>query len=182
MSQRFFSKVRVFLLAVFLTGPQGLYSYFYDNNSDEPTVKALFIYNFTKHIEWPKGKINKQFVIGVIGNTPVYDKLKIVLKDRVIKDHPVEIRKISQTDDALECDLIFIANTESAKATDILSKSDLFGTLIVTEDKVLTLRSACINIIEKEQRIKFELNDDTLKKTGLKISNQLYELAIVVKK
>ena len=82
-----------------------------DDNQDEQTIKALFIYNFTKHIEWPKDKSVDHFVIGVIGNTPVYDKLSEIVKDRKIKNRTAEIRRYNKTDKIM-CHF-FIGNFEN---------------------------------------------------------------------
>jgi hypothetical protein len=106
-----------------------LFSFKLENNEDETTVKALFIYNFTKHIEWPKGKINGKFMIGILGNSPVYDKLIGILKDRKIKDLPVEIKKVAGNEQVEACDILFIAKTEKLKATALRT---LMKRLIVT--------------------------------------------------
>jgi hypothetical protein len=158
-----------------------LFSFRLDGDEDESTLKALFIYNFSKHVEWPKGKISGKFTIGVLGNTPVFDKLNQVLKDRKIKDLPVEIRKITSNSEVEMCDILFIARSENDRLKDINEKEDCYGVLIVTEEKDMAKKGACINIIEKDERMKFEINDIAIKREGLKISSQLYELAIIVK-
>lgn len=159
-----------------------LFSFRLANNEDEPTMKALFIYNFTKHIEWPKGKINGKFVIGVLGNSPVFDKLNVIMKERKVKDYPVEIRKISSIDKIESFDILFVSKGESDHIREIDSNADSYGVLIVTEERDMAKKGACINIIRQDERMKFEINDTEIKKEGLKISTQLYELAVVVNK
>jgi hypothetical protein len=158
-----------------------LFSFKLENNEDETTVKALFIYNFTKHIEWPKGKINGKFMIGVLGNSPVFEKLSSILKDRKIKDLPVEIKRIAGNDQVESCDILFIAKAESDRFKDINEKSDCYGVLIITEEKDMAKKGSCINIIRQDERMKFEINDSAVRKEGLKVSSQLYELAVIVK-
>ena len=148
-----------------------------DDNQDEHTVKALFIYNFTKHIEWPKDKPMDHFVIGVIGNTPIYDKLSEIVKDRKIKNRIAEIRRYNKTDKIESCNLLFIAKNESINLSSILESNNTYGVLIITEDKSMTNKGYSINIVEKNDRVQFELNEPVLKRAGFKISNQLYELA-----
>ena len=148
-----------------------------DDNQDEQTIKALFIYNFTKHIEWPKDKSVDHFVIGVIGNTPVYDKLSEIVKDRKIKNRTAEIRRYNKTDKIESCNLLFIAKNENINLTSILESNNTYGVLIVTEDRSLINKGYSINILERNDRMQFELNEPVLKKAGFKVSNQLYELA-----
>lgn len=170
------NKLLIALLAVSM-----LFAFRLENNEDEPTVKALFIYNFTKHVEWPKGKINGKFIIGVFGNSPVFDKLTVILKDRRIKDKEVEVKRINSSDQVEACDLVFIAKSDNDKLKEINEKADCYGVLIITEERDMAKKGSCINIIRQDERLKFEINDNAIKKEGLKISSQLYELAVIVK-
>lgn len=158
-----------------------LFSFKLANNEDENTIKALFIYNFTKHVEWPKGKIGDKFIIGVIGNSPVHDKLNQILKDRKVKDLPVEVRRISGTVKIEACDVIFVTKGETSKLKEVSEISDCFGILVITEEKSMAKTGSCINFRQQDDRMKFELNDAEIKKAGLKISTQLYELATASK-
>ncbi len=158
-----------------------LFSFKLANNEDENTLKALFIYNFTKHVEWPKGKIGDKFVIGVIGSSPVYEKLNQILKDRKVKDLTVEVRRISTTVNVEACNVIFVTNGETTKLKAVSEISDFFGILVITEEKNITKSGSSINFKQQDDRMKFELNDSEIKKAGLKISTQLYELATASK-
>ena len=153
-------------------------SFLIEENQDEHTIKALFVYNFTKHIEWPQGKISDHFVIGFTGNTPVYDRLNEIMKNRKIKNLSVEIRKISKSDKIKSCDILYITNGEKVflKANEL---TDSYGVLVITEEKTINTQISCINIIERNERMKFELNEAIIKNNGFKISNQLYELAAI---
>jgi YfiR/HmsC-like len=158
-----------------------LFSFKLANNEDEHTIKALFIYNFTKHVEWPKGKISDKFIIGVVGNSPVYEKLNLILKDRKIKDLPVELRRISATVNVEACDVIFVSKGETSRLKAVSEISDFFGILVISEEKSMAKSGSSINFKQQDDRMKFELNDSEIKKAGLKISTQLYELATASK-
>ena len=146
-------------------------------NEDKETIKALFIYNFTKHVEWPKGKINGRFIIGVYGASPVQEKLATILRDRKIKDYPVEIRYIKSVKEVIDCDVLFIPNKESFRLKELNTESDHYGVLVITEQQAAN-QGACINIVEIDNKMNFEIDDLSIKKEGLKISKQLFELAI----
>lgn len=148
-----------------------------ENEPDEHLIKALFVYNFTKHVEWPQGKNNGIFTIGVVGNSPVYDRLNVFLKDRKIKDQSVELIKIQNKEQIELCDILYITRGENNYLAEMDAKYNSKGVLVVTEDVTMRQKSSCINIIQKDDRLKFELNDRALRKEGLKISQQLYELA-----
>ena len=84
-----------------------------ENLQDIHNLKALFIYNFTKYIEWPPMKSGAPFVIAVYGKSPVKEKLEILLKGRKIHNRPVEIRYYNHTDTAAQ--IIYIPSEWSGK-------------------------------------------------------------------
>lgn len=153
-----------------------------DGSTDENTLKALFIYNFTKQIEWPSASLQgTRFIISIYGSSPVKDKLQLVMKGRRIFDKNVEIKEISRPEDISGSHILFIPKGSGHKLSIFLEAYADKGVLIITEEKGMTNRGAGINIIEKDSRLRFELNDGALKKQGLKVSNQLYNLAINIR-
>ncbi|CAN5451027.1 hypothetical protein BH11BAC2_BH11BAC2_00770 [soil metagenome] len=149
---------------------------------DEYTVKALFVYNFIKHIEWPAPKNQSStFTISVLGNSEVTGKLEALLKGRKIFDKTFEIRVCNNLDETANSQIIYISKSQSEKISSLLEKLSGKGVLIIAEDRNMAARGACINIIQSNNHMRFELNESALKKEGLKISNQLLELATVVK-
>lgn len=149
---------------------------------DEYTLKALFVFNFTKHIEWP-AQLNPgdHFTISVYGNSPITEKLSAVAKGRKIFDKPIDIRETNKMDDLANSQIIFITKEQSDKFPQVLEKYKKKGILFVTEMKNLASKGSCINILEIDQKLSIELNDVAMKREGLKVSNQLYELATVIR-
>ena len=153
----------------------------FSDDQNEYTVKALFIYNFTKYVEWPEQNISPQFKIGVLGESPIVEKLTLILKGKKIYNRTIEVNEIKNIDEAADCQIIFISKNASDKLKPYLDRFSQNEILIVTEDRNMAEKGAGINIIEKDQRMKFEMNDTAIKKAGLKVANQLYELAIVIR-
>lgn len=149
---------------------------------DESTVKALFVYNFTKQIEWPAHVMNTpKFVIVVLGSSPVKERLNTVLKGRRIFDKPVEVKEVQSIEDIQPAQILYVSKSQSTKLPKILEQMDDKGILIITEEKGMAAKGSCINIIQKDETLKFELNDASIKRQGLKVSNQLYNLAVTIR-
>lgn len=142
------------------------------NYEDEATVRALFIYNFTKHIDWPPEKIASTFRIGVWGETKVYDKLRTILIDRRIKNRPVEIIKIDSILQVKECNVLYITYTELSHAYELNAKNLSYGVLIITDGPDVNNNGASIKITNQENIMKFEINDRDLKEKGLSVAKQ----------
>lgn len=151
------------------------------SDKDEYTVKALFVYNFTKYIEWREQNIQQQFKIGVMGESAIGEKLSAILKGKKLYNRAIEIKDIKTIDEVKGCQILFISKNANDKLKPVLERYSQSETLIVTEDKNMGVKGAGINIIEKDHRMKFEINDAAVKKSGLKVASQLYDLAIVIR-
>ena len=146
---------------------------------DSDTVKSLFIYNFTKHINWPSLPEQK-FVIGVVGDTAFAEKLKVMVSGKKVSDKDISVAVV-EVDDASSCHLLFMCAEESWQLKKAISVIGDKNVLIVTEGRGLALKGSCINIIEIDEKMKFEINEKNIVKAGLKVSNQLLSLGIIVK-
>ena len=152
----------------------------FQNSNDEYTIKALFVYNFTKYIEWNQQNMQPQFKIGVMGESGIREKLATILKGKKLYNRTIEVTEVKSTDEITGYQILYITKDASDQLKQVLEHSAQSELLIITEDKNLATKGSCINIIEKDQKIRFEMNDGAIKKEGLKAANQLYDLAIVI--
>lgn len=148
---------------------------------NEATLKARFIYNFTKYVEWPNERYLAHFVIGIYGTSDVAEALKQVCANRKIREKDIEIRIINNPEDIRKCDILFIPKNQCTNLKKILEFVEDKEVLVITEEKGMALKGASINIIEIEEKMRFELNESAIKRAGLKVSGQLITLAILVK-
>jgi hypothetical protein len=146
---------------------------------DEITLKALFIYNFTKHIEWPESKSSaSKFSIVIYGHSAITEKLSTLLKNRKIRDKAVEIIESTNKEILEKASIVFIPQSKIGKVIELENSLEARGILYVSEEIKMPVKGSCINLTSKNEKMKFELNESSLKKEGLKVSNQLLELSI----
>lgn len=149
------------------------------DTTSESTVKALFIYNFTKHIEWPANAMNlPRFTIITLGENDVKERLLTVMKGRRVFEKPVEVHSINEPSEINGAQILYIGKSQSAVAEKVIQQYGDKGILIITEDKGMNTKGAGINLIRKGDNLRFEINEAALRKAGLKVSNQLISLAI----
>ncbi len=150
-----------------------------DPSPDKNTLKALFIYNFTKHIEWPPITTNStgKFIISVCGERQMIEKLTTVMKGRKIAEKAVEIKQITLEEEIRGSHILFISKGQYQSLKSIAELAAEPGLLIVTEEKGAIPKGSCINLIEKDHHLRFEINTSLSKKKNLKVSNQLINLA-----
>lgn len=147
--------------------------------NNESTIKALFVYNFTKQIEWPAESLNKsQFTICVYGDDEIAEKLIEVVKGRKFLDKNIEVKIINKISDSNGSQILFIPRSKTAKTENEMLSIAPNSILIITEEKKMPQNYSCINLLEKNEQMRFEINQASLKKQNLKVSNTLLKLAI----
>jgi hypothetical protein len=150
-----------------------------DDVTNEYTLKALFVYNFTKHMEWPaNSSSNSKFQLVIVGKNEITNSLTKLLGGRKVNDKLIEVKTVSNTSKIEPAQIIFIPRGSYSKVSNQLESLSAQGTLIITEEKSITDKYSDINIVEKDNGLRFEINEINLRKAGFKVSNQLLQLSI----
>lgn len=143
-------------------------------------IKAIYIYNFTKYIEWPDNYKQGNFVIGVMGNNiSLINELNKMAASKTVGSQRLEIKNLTSAD--LPCHIIYVLSDNSAQLTDVMDKIKNKSTLIITDKAGLAAKGAGINFVVQENKQKIELNKSNIEKYKLKVASSLVELAIQVK-
>jgi hypothetical protein len=168
----------VIILVSLLILSSGFKTGLVDTNSK---MKAIFIMNFTKLIEWPASYREGNFVVGVVGESPLFNELSKMATTKKVANQSLQIKKYSSFADIDDCHILYVSQGKSDGIADILKKVKSNSTLIVTEEQGLVDKGAGINFIIKDNRQKFELNKKNVEKYKLKVSSNLEALAFTVK-
>ncbi|MBL0047390.1 MAG: YfiR family protein [Bacteroidetes bacterium] len=148
---------------------------------DTPSkIKATFIYNFTKYIEWPASYKQGNFIIGIVGTTPLLKDLSNMAATKKAGAQPFEIQSFPNVNAIGKCHLLFVAADNASNIKEISSKMKGFSTLIVAERPGCAKQGAAINFVIMENKQRFELNKANAEKYNLKIGSSLAGLAILV--
>lgn len=143
--------------------------------------KAVFLYNFTKYFEWPEKMKSGNFIIHVIGsNTSLSAELNKMATSKQIGNQKLEIKSSTNLDASLQPHIIFLLNESSDMLKEISLKYKGKGALVVTEKGGLAKSGSAINFVAIDSKLKFEYNKANALKAGLKTSEGLNSLAIVV--
>jgi len=143
-------------------------------------LHSMMIYNFLKYIQWPESANSGQFVIGVIGDDDVYNTLKTWYGDRDRMGKTLRVKKLDSPSDAKDCQLVYIGSAASNEFDAIHGVVSNNPTLIITDKNGLGKKGSGINFKTVNNRLKFELNQNALDASKLKVSSQLTAMAIVI--
>ena len=149
-------------------------------NAQVPKLQSIFIYNFTKYIEWPISVRSGDFVIGILGNSPIEAELNNLAAAKKVGSQSIVIKKYKTIDEIGTCHILFIPSSKSAELSKIISKIGQKNTLVITEKEGMANKGSSINFVIRENKQKFELNMANTSKMGLKISSSLQQLAILI--
>lgn len=153
----------------------------YDRTIDtNAKIKAMFIYNFTKYIEWPQNYKQGNFVIGVLGNSSIFIELSNMASAKKAGTQSFEIKNFTSPASVSKCHMLIVASDITTGFSDALSKIKNNSTLIITEKAGLAKQGAAINFVVQNNKQAFELNKANAEKYDLKVSSNLLALAIVV--
>ncbi|MFT3933647.1 MAG: YfiR family protein [Chitinophagaceae bacterium] len=145
----------------------------------EANLKAAFIYNFTKYIDWDSTKAGDEFVIGVIGPSAVTAPLNEIARDNEVQNKKIVIHQFSKPEDITYTNILFIPQKLPFSLHAILEKTEK-GTLTVSEEEGFAKQGTAFNFIIRKDKLKFETNLNALNAAGLKAGSQLLKLAQLV--
>jgi hypothetical protein len=149
---------------------------------DEYAVKAAYLYNFAKFVEWPPeafANADAPLSICIVGDNPFGDALAALSSKRVAS-HPVEVRALPATANLNPCQIVFISRSEQGRFKALLAKVARLPILTVSDIRDFAQAGGMIGLIEADQRIRFDINLAATRQANLKLSSQLLKLATIV--
>jgi hypothetical protein len=170
----------VVLLALFVT--PGLLAQ--QPKPNEYQVKATYLYNFGRFIKWPEtlsAARGDSFSVCVLGQDPFGSILDSTLAGEVLDGKPVVLRRISKTQDAGECRILFISSREEKHLNDILTALDASGVLTVSDMPGFTRRGGMIQFVLEGGKVRFEINLASAESAKLVLSSELLKVAASVR-
>jgi len=150
------------------------------NEDTNAHIKATFIYNFTRYIEWPLELKKGNFVIGVIGSTPLFSELGDMRDKTTRGNQYFAINKYSSVNSMGNCHIVFVAKDFSGKIQEIAKKFEGKPTLIITESPGMIEKGADINFVITGNKHGFEINKGNIAGHGLSLASSLASFATKV--
>jgi YfiR/HmsC-like len=154
----------------------------YGENTAQPPseyqVKAAFLYNFVKFVEWPATpeEQTRPIELCVLGKDPFRGELQRAVDGKAVSGRSLIIRQMSEASAAQSCHVLFMAVSEAGRVADILKTVAAWNILTVSELDRFLDRGGMINFIMQGQRVRFEINPAAAVRARLTISSKLLQL------
>jgi YfiR/HmsC-like len=149
----------------------------------EYEVKAAFLYNFAKFVEWPAGSFpgpGSPLRLCALLSGPAYQALEQVVEGKTLNGRPLQVRQLTGLEEVKGCHLLFIGVAETKQARQLLHDGLDTGVLTVGEREGFAQAGGMINLVLRQNHVAFEINVDAANRAGLKISSKLLSLATIV--
>jgi hypothetical protein len=146
----------------------------------EYQLKAAFLLNFAKFVEWPPAAFagaTSPMVLGILGENPFGDILERTIRDKTINSRPLVVKEFHSSAEATNCHILFIGASEKARLPELLAGLRRASVLTVGETDRFTETGGMINFVRQGNKIRFQINEVAAKSVGLKISSKLLSLA-----
>lgn len=144
-------------------------------------LHANIIYRFTKYIDWPKEKKSGDFIIGIVGDSPLYDELTKFVDNKTVGEQKIKVKRFSASADAFTSHILFIGEEESGSVKRIAGITANTSTLLVSESEGLARKGSCINMVIANEHLKLEINKTNIEKRNLNIATELLQLGVIIK-
>ena len=153
-----------------------------DKEDVELRVKAAYLLNFARFIEWPRSSSGglEPVVIGILGHDSLSRALENTVQGKNIKGHPIKVKELGSLERVEGCDILFVPRSEAKRARALLP--DLSGRPILTvgEGSGFLGQGGMIEFQLIDDALRFSINLGSADRSGLTISSELLRVAYSV--
>jgi len=152
--------------------------------SKEYQLKAAFLYNFSKFVQWPPGRFSNEtspIVIAVLGDSPFGDELENSVRGRLVNGRPIVVKIIDRLENLYangSAHVLFVEAKEERLLEGSLDSLRRANILTVGETRKFAAMGGVITFVLSEDKVRFEINRTAGEQAGLKINAQLLKLAL----
>ena len=160
-------------------------SVFGQEKPGEYQVKAAYLYNFGRFVEWPARVTSAStgsFTICVLGEDPFGRALDSTLAGETRGNQKVAARRISSVQESVDCQILFISSSEAKRLNAIIEALGNSAVLTVSDIPQFSRRGGMIQLVMEGNRIRFEVNLTATQRAGLTLSSELLKVATAVRK
>lgn len=140
----------------------------------EYDVKAVFLYNFAKFVEWPDAVVG-QVRLCLLGVSP-FGKAFDALRGQPVKDRRFDVTAIDSPSAVSGCNMVFVPYSQEKNLDKVLSRARGNGVLVISDSEGFAQRGAMINLYVEDEKVRFEINLHAIESSGLKVSSKLLTL------
>jgi hypothetical protein len=139
-------------------------------------VESVLLYSAIKYMDWPVDP-SEYFVITILGDSDVYDELLKIAQTRKAAGKSILVKRISSLPQLEKSQIIFLSQGNTNLLDKVIASVSNFPSLIITDKDGLMEKGSDLNIIQRGEKIGYQVNESSLSKKGIKVSNAFVNMA-----
>jgi len=143
-------------------------------------IHSMLMFNFIKYVEWPSEAKSGNFIIAVVGDENVASTIQNFYTNRTVKGQTVKVINVENVSSINNAHVLYISKNKSREFDEAKEKFVGKSTLMITDKNGLGSKGSCINFQEVNGKLKFEINQESIKGNNLRISTQLSSMGILI--
>ncbi len=153
--------------------------------ASEYQVKAAFLYNFAKFVEWSPEAFSDSgapLVVGIIGDDPFGSAIDQTIDGKTVNGRRLMIRRLKWGQNLRDCHVLFVSSSERQRLSQILERLKGASVLTVSEMDQFIQQGGIIGFVIEASKVRFEINTSAAEQARLRISAKLLALATSVRR
>jgi hypothetical protein len=149
----------------------------------EAQIKAAFVYNFLKFVEWPAEAFehpNDSLVVAILGDGPTAEAARRFLAAKEVGERKLVIRQVKWDKPLVGVHAVVVTETDVKKLRRTLEAASLGHILTIGEGAAFASTGGVIAMVIEDRRVRFDIDLDAANAAGLKVSSKLLALTRVV--
>lgn len=162
------------LLALLLPGLAAAQTPEYD-------LKAAFLFNFAKFVEWPPAAFageSEPLAICIYGKDPFGSTLDALVQGESVGGRSLVVQRPDSLDGLEECHVLFVSSSEKGRLEEVLARVDGEPVLTVGDTEGFLRAGGIINFVLEGSKVRFLIDQEAAERSGLRISSKLMRLAV----
>ncbi len=149
---------------------------------NEYQVKAAFIYNFTRFIDWPPETFtgaSGPFIIQVLGDNQFSSYINDIVKGEKLGGRAIIVQRINSVEEIHQCNILFISASNASEVKDLLPDLNRRRILTVSDASNFAKWGGIIRFFKEGNNLRLQINIDEAKASKLNISSKLLSLSSI---
>jgi hypothetical protein len=146
----------------------------------ENKLKAAYVFNFLKFVEWPAASVRSELLVCFRGAAGVRDALSVSVENKKIGAHTLAVRELGDGETVDGCNVLYIGADAIPGGTPLTAQEAVLPLLTVSDAENFARGEGIIELVTDHNRLRFNINLGNARRAGVRISAGLLQLAASV--
>lgn len=145
--------------------------------NDLNQAQSLYIYNFSRLIQWPESSKTGDFIIGILGDNELYNTLLNFSVNKKVGAQQIVIKKFDEPQNVSGCHIVFVGNGKIGRMSEVVERLRGSYSLIITERKGMVNSGSAIDFFVDQDKLRFVVNSENAERYNLTVSKSLEDMS-----